>query len=100
MRSLKQCSGEYVVCHLLITIVAAVLLHAIGAFSVAAPNTGCYALDNSSHIHDFSSWIGQPFEYEGKGKVMSDLILSYYVHHRFWLYEKCYAHELSFNVGC
>ncbi|KAK6798058.1 hypothetical protein RDI58_005760 [Solanum bulbocastanum] len=76
MRSLKKCSGEDVAYHLLITVVAAVLLQAIGAFSVATPNTGCYALDNSSHIHDFSSWIGQPFEYEGKGKD-ADLVVRF-----------------------
>ncbi|KAL3377969.1 hypothetical protein AABB24_004076 [Solanum stoloniferum] len=76
MRSLKKCSGEDVAYHLLITVVAAVLLQAIGAFSVATPNTGCYALDNSSHIHDFSSWVGQPFEYEGKGKD-ADLVVRF-----------------------
>ncbi|XP_016480397.1 uncharacterized protein LOC107801567 [Nicotiana tabacum] len=66
MRSPKNYSSDNVAYHLLITVVAAVLLQAIEVVSVVAPNTGCYALDNSSHIHDFSSWIGHPFEYEGK----------------------------------
>lgn len=35
---------------------SAVLLQAIEVVSVVAPNTGCYALDNSSHIHDFVSF--------------------------------------------
>ncbi|MCD7457753.1 hypothetical protein HAX54_036055 [Datura stramonium] len=76
MRSLKKCSGEDAAYHLLTTVVAAILLQAIGAVSVVAPNTGCYALDNSSYIHDFSSWIGQPFEYEGKGKD-ADLVVRF-----------------------
>ncbi|KAF3678145.1 putative peroxidase 72-like [Capsicum annuum] len=76
MRSLKKCFGEDVVYHLLITIVAAVLLQANGAVSVVLPNTGCYALDNNSRIHDFSSWIGQPFEYEGNGKD-ADLVVRF-----------------------
>ncbi|XP_060191408.1 uncharacterized protein LOC132621241 [Lycium barbarum] len=77
MRSLKKCCGEDVAYHLLITAIAVVLLQAIGVVSVVAPNTGCYALDNSSHIHDFSSWIGQPFEYEGKGKEDPDLVVRF-----------------------
>ncbi|KAF3638481.1 putative peroxidase 72-like [Capsicum annuum] len=76
MRSLKKCFGEDVVYHLLITVVAAVLLQANGAVSVVLPNTGCYALDNNSRIHDFSSWIGQPFEYEGNGKD-ADLVVRF-----------------------
>ncbi|CAN4080131.1 unnamed protein product [Withania somnifera] len=53
MRSLNIFSGEDVSYHLLITVLAAVLFRAIRVVSVVAPNTGCYALDNSSHIHDF-----------------------------------------------
>ncbi|KAK4346880.1 hypothetical protein RND71_033219 [Anisodus tanguticus] len=55
MRSLKKCAGEDVAHHLLITVAAALLLQAVGVVSVVAPNTGCYALDNSSHIHDFDA---------------------------------------------
>ncbi|KAJ6915928.1 hypothetical protein NC652_018559 [Populus alba x Populus x berolinensis] len=38
----------------------------VGVASVAVPSSNCYALDNSSRIVDFSSWIGHFFEYEGK----------------------------------
>jgi hypothetical protein len=38
----------------------------IGAASVPVPDSNCYALDNSSRLVDFSSWIGHPFEYDGK----------------------------------
>ncbi|KAJ6732840.1 G-PROTEIN COUPLED RECEPTOR [Salix koriyanagi] len=38
----------------------------VGVSSVAVPSSNCYALDNSSRIVDFSSWIGHFFEYEGK----------------------------------
>ncbi|KAL9229545.1 hypothetical protein vseg_005001 [Gypsophila vaccaria] len=34
--------------------------------SVAVPRSNCYALDNSSHLLDFTSWMGHLFEYEGK----------------------------------
>ncbi|KAI3420624.1 uncharacterized protein J3R85_012549 [Psidium guajava] len=37
--------------------------------SVVVPSTNCYALDNSSHLVDFSSWIGHVFEYDWKGFV-------------------------------
>lgn len=37
-----------------------------GAGSVPVPDSNCYALDNSSRLVDFSSWIGHPFEYDGK----------------------------------
>ncbi|XP_052196676.1 uncharacterized protein LOC127804011 isoform X2 [Diospyros lotus] len=48
----------------------AVFLQVLGAASVAVPSSNCYALDNSSHIYDFSSWIGHVFEYDGgKGYV-------------------------------
>ncbi|XP_072064135.1 uncharacterized protein [Arachis hypogaea] len=32
--------------------------------SVSIPSSNCYAFDNSSHIVDFSSWIGYLFEYD------------------------------------
>ncbi|KAG8383371.1 hypothetical protein BUALT_Bualt04G0005600 [Buddleja alternifolia] len=47
-----------------VTVIAAVVFQTLGAGSVVVPNSGCYALDNSSHIHDFSNLIGQLFEYD------------------------------------
>nr|GEU50302.1 At4G36440-like protein [Tanacetum cinerariifolium] len=35
--------------------------------SVVLPPNNCYVVDNSSHIHDFSQWLGHPFEYDGVG---------------------------------
>ncbi|XP_019172166.1 PREDICTED: uncharacterized protein LOC109167582 isoform X1 [Ipomoea nil] len=51
--------------HMIISIVAALLLRPLGAASVVVPTTGCYVLDNSSYLYDFSRWIGRPFEYDG-----------------------------------
>ncbi|XP_027075140.2 uncharacterized protein [Coffea arabica] len=51
--------------HLLIAVIG-VVFHALEAVSVVVPSTNCYALDNSSRIYDFSSWIGYPFQYDGK----------------------------------
>ncbi|KAK9108912.1 hypothetical protein Sjap_016972 [Stephania japonica] len=42
------------------------VLQAPRVFSVAVPRSNCYAFDNTSHIYDFTSWIGHPFEYDGK----------------------------------
>ncbi|GMP31822.1 hypothetical protein CsSME_00005884 [Camellia sinensis var. sinensis] len=53
---------------------SAVLLQALGAASIAVPSSNCYALDHSSHIYDFSGWIGHPFEYDGKD---SDLVVRF-----------------------
>ncbi|KAL6993510.1 hypothetical protein U1Q18_011622 [Sarracenia purpurea var. burkii] len=58
----------------LLTSATAVLVQAVGAASIMVPSSKCYALDNSSHIYDFSSWIGQPFEYDGKD---SDLVVRF-----------------------
>ncbi|GAV65291.1 hypothetical protein CFOL_v3_08806 [Cephalotus follicularis] len=56
-------------------IVSAVILQLLGtSSSVAVPSSGCYAIDNSSHIVDFSSWIGRLFVYEGKD---SDLVVRF-----------------------
>ncbi|KAG5535978.1 hypothetical protein RHGRI_023686 [Rhododendron griersonianum] len=52
----------------------AVLLQICPTASIGVPGSNCYALDNSGHIYDFSSWIGQPFEYEGKD---SDLVVRF-----------------------
>ncbi|KAF9678265.1 hypothetical protein SADUNF_Sadunf07G0016900 [Salix dunnii] len=49
---------------IIVTVVLAQVL--VGVASVAVPSSNCYALDNSSRIVDFSSWIGHFFEYEGK----------------------------------
>ncbi|XP_021836578.1 uncharacterized protein [Spinacia oleracea] len=51
-----------------------VLSWVIGVASVAVPRSNCYALDNSSHIVDFTSWKGHLFEYEGKE---SDLVVRF-----------------------
>ncbi|KAK4772111.1 hypothetical protein SAY86_013886 [Trapa natans] len=55
-------------------LIAAFLLQALGAASIAIPSSNCYALDNSSHLVDFSSWIGKIFEYEEKG---NDLVVRF-----------------------
>ncbi|XP_010033443.2 uncharacterized protein LOC104422727 [Eucalyptus grandis] len=49
-----------------VAIALAVVWGAIGAASVVVPSTNCYALDNTSRLVDFSSWIGHVFEYEEK----------------------------------
>ncbi|XP_022963241.1 uncharacterized protein LOC111463513 isoform X1 [Cucurbita moschata] len=51
-----------------------VLLQAVEMNAIAVPSSSCYVFDNSSHIIDFSSWIGHPFEYEEKG---SDLVVQF-----------------------
>ncbi|KAK1410439.1 hypothetical protein QVD17_36976 [Tagetes erecta] len=49
-----------------IIIIFTVLLYQTGCVvSVVTPATNCYVLDNSSHIYDFSNWIGELFEYDG-----------------------------------
>ncbi|KAK4585166.1 hypothetical protein RGQ29_022721 [Quercus rubra] len=58
----------------LLIISTTVLLQALGAASVAVPSSNCYVLDNSSHILDFSGWVGQLFQYEGKD---SDLVVRF-----------------------
>ncbi|PPD95471.1 hypothetical protein GOBAR_DD07551 [Gossypium barbadense] len=50
----------------IIIVVAAVLSQALTVTSVVVPKSPCYAFDNSSHLLDFSDWIGSPFVYEGK----------------------------------
>ncbi|KAL0872448.1 hypothetical protein Bca101_022153 [Brassica carinata] len=47
-------------------IISAFVIGFEGAASVPVPDSDCYALDNSSRLVDFSSWIGHPFEYDGK----------------------------------
>ncbi|GMH06502.1 hypothetical protein Nepgr_008342 [Nepenthes gracilis] len=59
---------------LLTATVIALLLLVLGAASIAVPGSNCYTLDNSSHIIDFTSWIGHLFEYEGKD---SDLVVRF-----------------------
>ncbi|KAF3960433.1 hypothetical protein CMV_014856 [Castanea mollissima] len=58
----------------LLIISTTVLLQALGAALVAVPSSNCYVLDNSSHILDFSGWVGQLFQYEGKD---SDLVIRF-----------------------
>lgn len=58
--------ASYVHHFFLPSIVIVALCQSNVADSVVVPSTSCYVLDNSSHIHDFSSWIGYPFEHDGK----------------------------------
>lgn len=51
-----------------------VILQALGAVSIVSPRSSCYALNNSSHIFDFTSWIGHSFTYEEKN---TDLVLEF-----------------------
>ncbi|KAI3798862.1 hypothetical protein L1987_34146 [Smallanthus sonchifolius] len=45
-----------------------VLLYQTGSVdSVVVPATNCYVLDNSSHIYDFSNWIGHEMEHDVAG---------------------------------
>ncbi|KAL3818789.1 hypothetical protein ACJIZ3_004694 [Penstemon smallii] len=60
---------------LIISVIAAIVFHAAGAGSVAVPSTSCYALDNTSHIHDFSNLIGQIFEYDDDKEA--DLVIRF-----------------------
>ncbi|XP_024968812.1 uncharacterized protein LOC112508244 isoform X2 [Cynara cardunculus var. scolymus] len=48
-----------------LTIFTAFLYQTGSVAAVVVPPTNCYVLDNSSHIYDFSSWLGLPFEYDG-----------------------------------
>ncbi|XP_059440542.1 uncharacterized protein LOC132172996 isoform X1 [Corylus avellana] len=58
-------------------IVTALVLQALGAVSVVVPSSNCYVLDNSSHIVDFSSWVGHNFEYERKDQKDPDLAVQF-----------------------
>lgn len=58
----------------LFIVVAAFLWKWIGVASVAIPKSNCYAIDNSSRLVDFSSWIGITFEYEQKD---SDVVVRF-----------------------
>ncbi|GER49025.1 hypothetical protein STAS_26240 [Striga asiatica] len=49
---------------LIVAVISAAVFGAFGAGSVAVPSTSCYAVDNTSHIHDFSDLVGQIFEYD------------------------------------
>lgn len=67
MQSQRHPFVESLPCSCIIIIVTAVVTQVlVGVASVAVPSSNCYALDNSSRIVDFSSWIGHFFEYEGK----------------------------------
>ncbi|GMN29313.1 hypothetical protein TIFTF001_002385 [Ficus carica] len=54
--------------------ILAIISQALKGASVVAPSSNCYVLDNSSRIVDFTSWIGQPFEYDS---VDSDLAVRF-----------------------
>ncbi|KAF3440729.1 hypothetical protein FNV43_RR19015 [Rhamnella rubrinervis] len=51
--------------HCLLLAIVTVVLQALKASSIVAPNSNCYAVDNTSRIVDFTSWIGHVFEYDG-----------------------------------
>ncbi|OVA06200.1 hypothetical protein BVC80_857g38 [Macleaya cordata] len=50
----------------LISLLISVLLQIHRASSIVVPSSNCYTIDNTSHIYDFTSWIGHPFQYDGK----------------------------------
>ncbi|CAK9157097.1 unnamed protein product [Ilex paraguariensis] len=66
MQSMKRPLEVCSLYRLFLSIIAALLYQPLGAASVVVPSTSCYVLDNSSHIYDFSSWIGYTLEYDGK----------------------------------
>ncbi|XP_010526775.1 PREDICTED: uncharacterized protein LOC104804245 [Tarenaya hassleriana] len=75
MQGLRRCpSREHLSDFIRFVLISAVVFGASGVASVAVPSTNCYALDNSSRLVDFSSWIGHPFEYDGKE---SDLVVRF-----------------------
>ncbi|KAK8939023.1 hypothetical protein KSP39_PZI010814 [Platanthera zijinensis] len=45
---------------------SALYLYSPYAVSVVVPYSNCYALDNSSHLVDFTDWTGHIFTHEGK----------------------------------
>lgn len=59
---------------LFLLIFLVVLLQVNGVASIVVPSSNCYALDNSSRIVDYTSWIGHLFEYEGKD---ADLVVRF-----------------------
>ncbi|XP_050228435.1 uncharacterized protein LOC126677714 [Mercurialis annua] len=73
MKDLRLCSVHSLYC--LCFIVLVIVIQALESASVTVPSSSCYALDNSSRLVDFSSWIGQPFEYEGKDNT--DLVVQF-----------------------
>ncbi|KDP37454.1 hypothetical protein JCGZ_08295 [Jatropha curcas] len=71
----RQTSGFMDWLHSFWILIAVVIIHALGTASIAVPRSSCYAIDNSSRLVDFSGWIGQHFEYEGKDNV--DLVVRF-----------------------
>ncbi|KAK4259964.1 hypothetical protein QN277_003145 [Acacia crassicarpa] len=61
---------------LLTVLGVAVLSQTLWVASVVLPISNCYTFNNSSHIVDFSSWIGKTFEYDAKG-VNPDLAVRF-----------------------
>lgn len=51
-------------------LILVLLIHAIlqvtPVASFPVPTSNCYTFDNTSHLHDFTSWIGHHLEHEGK----------------------------------
>ncbi|XP_074584443.1 uncharacterized protein LOC141840371 isoform X2 [Curcuma longa] len=52
----------------------ATFLHFYYVTSLTVPSSSCYALDNTSHLVDFTEWIGHTFEYDGKD---ADLVVRF-----------------------
>ncbi|KAI5418458.1 hypothetical protein KIW84_042913 [Lathyrus oleraceus] len=50
----------------LVSTARCVLLQISWVTSISMPSSNCYAFNNSSRIVDFSSWTGDPFEYDEK----------------------------------
>ncbi|KAL5713334.1 hypothetical protein ACHQM5_015419 [Ranunculus cassubicifolius] len=63
MLSSRSISFKFL-CLILLIICCVLRTNLVSSFVV--PNSSCYAFDNSSHIHDFTSLIGHHFEYDGK----------------------------------
>ncbi|KAA8531924.1 hypothetical protein F0562_006359 [Nyssa sinensis] len=74
MQIVRNPFEAHYLCCFCLTIVTAALFWAPGASSISVPSSNCYAFDNSSHIYDFSGWIGLPLEYDGKD---SDLVVRF-----------------------
>ncbi|CAL5197544.1 unnamed protein product [Lathyrus oleraceus] len=51
---------------LTVLLLTGVLLQISWVTSISMPSSNCYAFNNSSRIVDFSSWTGDPFEYDEK----------------------------------
>ncbi|KAI4326383.1 hypothetical protein MLD38_031705 [Melastoma candidum] len=53
-------------CLYMAAISAAMMMGEWRVEAVVTPSTNCYVIDNSSHLVDFSSWVGHTIEFQGK----------------------------------